>query len=140
MKTSVKKGLVQIGGYITSIAPLGTYLAINWEKYAPTTTESVKLSFGWVLICFFALLIAMDKVKAPKMVVVFGVIFGISFLINSIMQDLMWVSGLAFVGCLGQETIFNPLVEKYENILTITREEEAKDIYQKEKESKRGIV
>ena len=143
MKTRTKKELCRMGGFLTSITPLGIYLGVNWEKYAPTTTETVKLTFGVVLICFFAFLIAMDKVKAPKMVVVFGVLFGISFLIESIMQDFMWASGMAFAGCLGQETIFTPLVAKYEKMLNVELEMEAKESYetQKEKkESKRGIV
>ena len=143
MKIRTKKDLCVIGGYLTEITPLGVFLAINWNDYAPTTTESVKLSFGVALVSLFALVMALNKMKAPKICVVFGVLFGISFLINSIMQDFMWISGLAFAGTLGQETIFTPLVNKYEQALNYKNEQIAKEMVEQEESkrvSKRSIV
>lgn len=149
MTTRIKKDLLVGGGYLTSVAPLGIFLGINWEKYAPTTTESVKLGAGLTLILVFAFIMTLNKMKVPKITIVFGVMFAISFLIQSIMQDFTWISGLAFAGTLGEDTIFKPLIENMEARLTLEINDKARADIEKQKEktrtkeekkTKRGLV
>jgi len=97
----VKSLLLKLTGAISAVAPVGIYIAINWEKYAPTTSEGVKLGLGCTLALVVVGLKCLSKIKVPKLVYLWGGVALFSWLMASVLDDLFIISLLAFTGEVG---------------------------------------
>ena len=67
--------LLEIASFIVSVAPLVVVFAINWDKYAETPADTVKLCFGGALIVVLLLLKVIGKLRMPSRIVFFGIVF-----------------------------------------------------------------
>lgn len=90
--------LLQVCSILLSIAPLAICVAIKWDEYTATTADSVKLGFGCVMAIVFVVLIVLGKLKIPNRVILFAIIAIFAFLLEKLLQDLLLLSVLAFVG------------------------------------------
>lgn len=97
-KMKVKLVLLQIFSFIFSIAPLAIAVVMNRGRYFSTPEESVKIGIGAVAAAVFICLKALGKLKIPPRIVTFGAVFAMSYLLKSILADLILLSGLAFLG------------------------------------------
>ena len=107
--TSRKARMASVGlkgtGMLASFTPLMVTLGVNWEKYAPTEYEGIKVGFGAVLIVVFMLIKTLDRLpksKNTKMIMFFGILFALSFLFKSVIDDLFLLSGMALAGELAE--------------------------------------
>lgn len=99
MKTKSKILALRIGAFASSIAPILIAVGFNWENYTATTTETIKLSAGSIILLFFMFLKAMGKLKLPeKRIILYLIIFSMSYLLQSILYDLTMLSGMALLG------------------------------------------
>ncbi|MEG1608991.1 MAG: hypothetical protein RR338_00645 [Clostridia bacterium] len=101
MKKKNLKGrliLLEIGSFIVSIAPLITVLAMNWGDYTKTPSDTIKLCIGGITVVLFIFLKVIGKLRMPRRIVLFGVIFLMSYLLKAIMNDLILLSGMALAG------------------------------------------
>ncbi len=85
-------------GFVLSVAPILTYFILNYDRYIKTTYDGIRLASGGVILSCILLLKITGKLKIPSAVSVFGIIFVLSYLLNSILNDLMLFSFLALVG------------------------------------------
>lgn len=110
--------LLQIGSFIVSIAPLVIVLIINWGKYTKTPGETVKLCIGGIMVAFFIFLKVIGKLKMPRRIVLFGVVFIMAYLLQAIMNDMILLSGMALLGEFMDMVCFQGFIKKLkDNIL-----------------------
>ena len=101
-----------------SIAPLVIVLIINWGKYTKTPGETVKLCIGGIMVAFFIFLKVIGKLKMPRRIVLFGVVFIMAYLLQAIMNDMILLSGMALLGEFIDMVCFQGFIKKLkENIL-----------------------
>ena len=84
--------------FIASIFPLAAVLIINWDKYTETPEQSVKLCIGGLMAAVFIFLKVIGKLHMPRRIVLFGVVFIMSYLLQVILNDLVLLSGMALFG------------------------------------------
>ena len=93
-----KLRILTILSFVTSILPVVLVVGINWNTYVETTGDAVKLTCGGIIAVFLVLLKVMDKLKVPNKFVLLGSVFVMSYLLQSILQDLTLLSGMALLG------------------------------------------
>lgn len=110
--------LLQIGSFIVSIAPLIIVLVINWGDYTKTPGDTIKLCIGGIMVLFFIFLKVIGKLKMPRRIVLFGVVFIMAYLLQAIMDDMILLSGMALLGEFVDMVCFQRFIKKLkENIL-----------------------
>lgn len=90
--------LLQIGSFIVSAAPLLVYIACNWSSYVKTPTDTVKISVGLIIAIVLFLLKVIGKLKMPKRVITYAVLCILCYFLYPLIQDIVWLSALCFVG------------------------------------------
>lgn len=107
-----------IGSFLVSIAPLLVVLILRWDNYTKTPGDTVKLCFGGAICLFFVFLKVIGKLKMPRRIVLFGVVFVMAYLLQALMNDLILLSGMALAGELLDLLCFQHFIKKMkENIL-----------------------
>lgn len=93
--------LLYILSFVLSLGPVLVFFFINMGKYISTVEDAVRLSFGGVLILGVVVLKIVGLLRMPPRVVLFALIFAGSYLLHSIISDLIIFSFLALVGEIG---------------------------------------
>ncbi len=97
-KLKIRLILLYIGSFLISIAPLVVVLCLRWGVYTRTPKESVKLCFGGALVLFLIFLKVIGKLKMPKRIAFFGILFVVVYLLQAILNDLLLLTGMALIG------------------------------------------
>ena len=97
-KLRVRLVFLYIGSFIISIAPLVVVLALNWGDYTKTPGDTVKLCFGGVFALFLIFLKVIGKLQMPRRIVFFGILFLLVYLLKSLLDDILLLSGMALAG------------------------------------------
>lgn len=97
-KMKRKLVLLYIGSFIVSIVPLLAVLIARWSVYTKTPGDTVKLCVGGGICLFFIFLKVIGKLKMPRRIVLFGVVFALVYLLKAILDDLLLLSGMALAG------------------------------------------
>lgn len=84
--------------FLASVLPVGVALILNFPKYTVTVQETVKLSAGLVIIVAIVIIKLLGKLKMPRRITLFAIVFVLSYLMSSLLTDLMLLSGLALLG------------------------------------------
>ncbi len=84
--------------FVCSIAPVLTYFLVNHKSYISTTPEKIKLLFGGALVVAILIIKAIGHLKINSSIVFFAGLFLLSYLLESIISDLIIFSFLALVG------------------------------------------
>lgn len=109
---------LEIGSFLVSVAPIIIFVALNWKRYTNTTEETVKLCVGGVLALVFVFLKAIGKLHISRRVVTFSIIFILSYLLQAIVRDIVFLSGLALLGEVADIIFFQRAIKvTKENIL-----------------------
>ena len=96
--TRAKICFLYICSFILSILPVGVYFIANADRYLVTLQDRVKISVGLVLLSVIVFLKVTGKLKMPSRVTLFGIVFLMSYLLGSILADIMIFSLLALMG------------------------------------------
>ena len=94
----VKIPLLYALSFICSIGPILTFFLINHKEYISTTPEKIKLLFGGALVVAILIIKSLGFLKIKSSLVFFGGAFLLSYLLESIIHDLLIFSFLALVG------------------------------------------
>ena len=97
-KLKVRLVFLQMFSFIVCIAPIGVAVFINRNDWFGTPQESVKIGIGAIIAAVLIGLKALGKLHMPRRIVVFAIVFAMTFLLKSILDDLMLLSGRAFLG------------------------------------------
>ena len=84
--------------FVLSVLPVAVYLIINHERYVSTTPERIKLLFGGILAIGILVIKTLGFLKVKSSLLFFGVMMIMSYLLESIIYDLLVFSCLAFLG------------------------------------------
>lgn len=98
MKTRISIVLLYVASFFASIGPAMTYFLINYDKYITTVPDKVKVSAGMTILAIIVFLKLIGKLNVSSRVAVFGVIFILAFLLESLIDDILIFSFLALVG------------------------------------------
>lgn len=120
-----KLRILTILSFVTSILPVVLVVGINWDVYVKTTGDAVKLTFGGIIAVFLVLLKVMDKLKVPNKFVLLGSVFVMSYLLQSILQDLTLLSGMAFLGEVLDCFFFQTPIKKLREAIMIEKTADA---------------
>lgn len=119
-KPNLKLRLVflYIGSFIVSIAPLVFCFAWNWGDYTKTPGDTVKLSLGGIILFTLVFMKVIGKLKMPRRIVSFGIVFVMAYLLQAVLKDLLLLSGMALLGEFIDYVFFQKAIKRTkENIL-----------------------
>ena len=94
----LKIALLHILSVILSVCPVLVYFFANIDKYTKTVPETVKLCAGGILFFIIVIFKVLGKLKIPSGIILYGVIFILSYLFDAIIEDLIIFSFLALIG------------------------------------------
>lgn len=124
MGKKIKLKLLQGGGLVTSLAPLITCIAINWNDYVVAAGgQTWKLSIGGTMAVFLIAVAMLGKLKMPGIKTFFTVLLVIVFLIEPILADLKLLLFCALGGQVLNGISFELLANNYKD--KISREKQA---------------
>ena len=113
MKLQTKKLLLQIGGFLISIAPIVIVVAFNWGDYTSTVARKVSLSIGGTFALILVLLKAMGKMpKDIKPIIRYSIAFVLVLLLDPIIANLKILLGMALLGEVLDVAIFSWQIKK----------------------------
>lgn len=122
MKT-LKLKLLQGGGILTSLAPLITCIAINWNDYVLAAGgETWKLSVGGTIAVCLIGAIVIGKLKLPGLKTFFAILLLIVFLIEPILADLKLLCACALGGQVLNGFTFEIFTKKYQETITMEKQ------------------
>lgn len=99
MNPYVKKVLLQILGYVLSIAPLAVVFGLKWDTYTATTQSSISLGVGGAISLVLILIKSLGKVpKNIHPIIKYVVALVLVFALDPIIQDLKILLSAAIVG------------------------------------------
>lgn len=99
MNLTAKKILLQIGGFLVSVAPIIITVGVKWDYYTATTARSVSLGIGGVFALILILLKALGKIPTNvKPIIRYSIVLVLLFLLDPIVQDLKLLVGMAIIG------------------------------------------
>lgn len=99
MNPSVKKVLLQILGYVLSIAPLAVVFGLKWDTYTATTQSTISLGVGGAISLVLILVKSLGKVpKNIHPIIKYVVALVLVFALDPIIQDLKILLSAAIVG------------------------------------------
>ena len=99
MKPTIKKGLLQMGGFLTSIAPIVATVIIKWDSYTSTPTRSVSLGVGGVMAVILILIKTLNKIpKGTKPIIGYAIAFALVAMLEPLILDLKLLLGMALIG------------------------------------------
>lgn len=97
-KLRVRLVFLQIFSFIICILPVAVVVFLNREEWFSTPQESVKIGIGAVIGIVLICLKVLAKIKMPRRIVTYGIVFAMTYLLGSILADLLLLSGMAFLG------------------------------------------
>ncbi len=99
MNPSVKKVLLQVSGFLASIAPIAVILGLKWDTYTATTTSSISLGIGGAISLVLILIKSLGKIpKNIHPIIKYVVALVLVFALDPIIQDLKLLLCAAIVG------------------------------------------
>jgi hypothetical protein len=109
MKARIKIIILYLLSFVVSVAPCLIYFFANLDRYTKTVPQTIKLCFGGGLVAFLIILKIAGKLKINKRSTFFIVLLALSYLLESILSDLLIFSFLAIVGELLDLIIILPI-------------------------------
>ena len=126
MNQKVKCVLLSIGSFLASVAPILTIVLLKWDVYTKQSYGgTVKLCLGGLLALLFLFLKVIGKLRMPRRIVLFGVVFGMSWLLQTMLEDLFLLSGMALFGELVDYIFFQTALKRAREALRIGKTADA---------------
>lgn len=111
--------------YAVCFAPVAAVVALRREELF-VGYGGVKLAAGLTVGLVIALLAALDKLKVPGRVIGVGTVFALSWLLESLLDSLVLISGVLFCGTLLDAAVCQPVIRGLTR--KIEREEKVEDV------------
>ena len=128
----LRLAILYVCSFIVSVAPLLIYFLINFGKYTKEPHEKIKLCVGGVILLFFVFLKVIGKLRMPRRIVLFSIVFIMVYLLQTILDDLLVISFLALLGELIDSICFQWVIKKTKEDMLVskTAEKTAQEIDQ----------
>lgn len=111
-KLNLKLKSLQAGGVASVFAPLAIGVGINWQDYFATKEAGISLTMGGALAVVIVVLNMIGKGKAlfGSGFVVTGIIFALCVLLEPIILNLKFLTGMMLLGEGVNTVVFKPMV------------------------------
>ena len=114
MNPRLKYILLVIGSFLVTCAPLVTVLILKWDVYtAQSYGGTVNLCVGGVLALVFLLLKVVGKLRLPRRIILYALVFAFAVLMEAVLLDLKLLSGMALLGEALDYILFQSALKKY---------------------------
>ena len=90
--------LLYLLSFVLSVLPVAIYFFANADRYIQTVPDRIRISAGIVFLSVTVFLKAVGKLKMPSRAALFGIVTVMCYLLESVLEDLIVFSFLAFVG------------------------------------------
>ena len=124
-KLKVRLVFLQIFSFIVCIAPLAIAVVMNRNEWFSTPEESVKIGIGAIIGIVLICLKVLAKIKMPRRIVTYGIVFAMTYLLGSILADLLLLSGMAFLGEALDLIFFQRAIKKTKESITAEKTADA---------------
>lgn len=91
-------------------APLTAVLIANRERYFTTVAETVKISIGGMICVVLLVLLVFGRIRVSGGLVCLAIVFALSYLLQTVIQDLFLLSGVALCSKTVDVIFFAPRV------------------------------
>lgn len=127
MKLKTKLRLTQVGGILTTFAPLALTVGINHEQFFATKEAGVGLTMGGILAAVIVVLNLAGKGKKifGNGFFVTGIVFGMCLLLEPVILNLKLLTGMMFLGEAGNYALFAPTVSELKRKLNFMEQANA---------------
>ena len=125
IKGNIKLALLYICSFLASTLPLLVVIISKWGTYVQTPADTVKISIGGLMGLFFIFLKAVGKLKIPSRIILFAVIFVMAYLLQSLLADLILLSGMALLGEVIDYFVFQRMIRITKENLTVEKTADA---------------
>jgi Na+/proline symporter len=127
LKARTKLVLLQTFGAIALFLPLAIGIALNFNDYIKTPASAVSLSLGGMCAVIVVSLQMLKKGKKifGNAVIVSGIIFGLTILLEPLILNLKFLVGLVFAGEVIYAVAFKSLIARYKKKADYADEAEA---------------
>lgn len=112
-KLRIRLVFLHIGSFIITILPLVVLMLINFDKYVDTTPKAWKFTIGGMLALVLITMKALDKLKFPNRIVGLGVVMVLTYLLQALLDDILLLLFMAFIGEFIDLVAFKTLIKKY---------------------------
>ena len=114
MKVQTKLRLMQAGGILATFLPLAVAVFIHREQYFATKAATIGLTSGGVIAAVIVTLAVLGKGRKlfGSGVAVSGIIFAMTVLLEPILLNLQYLTGMLLIGELVNAAIFAPQVRR----------------------------
>lgn len=107
----MKNSLLKFFGVIFDLTPLGIYVGINWDYYAPTTVETISLGAGGLMVVIMSGIVVYKK-AIPQGMGLFVFIAVLAYLLEPILSDLLNLSLMILSGMALDKIFIQPRIEE----------------------------
>ena len=97
-KLKVRLGFLHMFSFIASVTPVAIVVIMNADKWFSTPRETVKIGIGAMIGIVLIILKVLGKIKMPRRLVTFGIVFAMVYLLSSLLPDMLLLTGMAFLG------------------------------------------
>lgn len=111
-KLKRKLVFLHIFSFLASVLPLGVVVAMHYKEWFTTPAETVKLGIGVIIAIVFIAIKVLGKLKMPRRIVTFGIVFAMAYLLEALLADLLMLSGAAFLGELADLILFQSAIKR----------------------------
>ncbi len=125
MKRRIKLWILRIVSFLVSIAPITIVVCLNLDKYVKEPSDTVKLCLGAILAIVFVALKVLGKLRMPRRVIFFAMVFAIAFLFESLLVDLKLLSGMALLGEAIDYVFFQTAIKRAEENIVVGKTADA---------------
>lgn len=120
-----KLTLLYICSFLASSLPILIVIVSRWESYTKTPSDTIKITIGGVIGLFFLFLKAVGKLKLPSRIILFAVIFVMSYLLKALLDDIILLSGMALLGEIIDFFIFRHMIKVTKDNINVQKQADA---------------
>nr|DAQ49155.1 MAG TPA: hypothetical protein [Caudoviricetes sp.] len=117
--------MLYVASFLVSIVPLVICFAYHWADYTKTPGDTVKLTFGGIIVATLVFVKVIGKLKMPRRIVSFGIAFIVAYLLQAVLKDLVLLTGMALLGEFIDYAIFQRAIKKTKEDMLIGKTADA---------------
>lgn len=123
--TKFKLALLYVCSFLASTLPILIVIVSKWDCYTKAPSDTIKITIGGLMGLFFLFLKAIGKLKLPSRIILFTIIFVMSYLLKTLLDDIILLSGMALLGEIIDYFIFQRMIKITKENITVQKQADA---------------
>lgn len=125
MKLRFKLILFQVLNVVMAVLPLIAYFIYNRDVYTETPEQTIKLTFGGIMVIVFITFALLGKLKAMNYISGAFILLLFSWFLEAIIDDLIVISFLMVLGGILSTVLFGIQVKRIKQQILINKTADA---------------